>query len=257
MVDAMVHFESHDGTVIHYQDEGQGIPVVFVHGFAADTSITWGRPGILDAVAAKGYRVLSMDLRGHGRSSPGRNPALYTMERVVGDLVVLLDHAGLQRAHLVGYSLGSRVAMELSCRRPPRAASVVLAGIGAKSAAPKRIWGSEEIAAALEADKPAGVHSPRARAFRAFAESTGADRATLAAMQRALIDWPRPRPEEIAVPALVIAGVKDDLAGSPFELAARIPGAMAVEIRGNHMNAVLDPELPARICDHVETVEAL
>ncbi|MDA8392364.1 MAG: alpha/beta hydrolase [Actinomycetota bacterium] len=253
----MAHFESHDGTVSYYEDQGQGPPVVFVHGFAADTDITWGRPGILDAVADKGYRILSMDLRGHGRSSPGRNPAMYTMERVVGDLVVLLDQVGLRQAHLVGYSLGSRVVMELSCRRPSRATSVTLAGIGAKSAAPKRIWGSEEIATALETDKPTEVHSPRARAFRAFAESTGADRSTLAAMQRALIDWPRPRPEEIAVPALVIAGVKDDLAGSPFELAERIPAGKAVEIRGNHMNAVLDPELPSHICQHVEAVENL
>ena len=96
-----------------------------------------------------------------------------------------------------------------------------------------------------------------ARGFRAFADSTGADRYALAAIQRAATPIAKTRLDAINVPTMVIAGDRDDLAGSPQELADRIPGAIARVIKGTHLGAVADPAFPASIVEFVTTVASV
>jgi pimeloyl-ACP methyl ester carboxylesterase len=110
-----------------------------------------------------------------------------------------------------------------------------------------RAW-REEIAAGLLAEDARSITHPGARAFRRFAERTGADRRALAAIQQS----ERVRGisvEAIAVPTLVIVGDGDTLAGDPHELASKIPGAIAKVIKGDHLNAVFDPAFRNSIVD--------
>lgn len=121
-------FFDSDGTRIRYVVRGTGPPVVLVHGYATNVELNWAWTGILDSLAAR-YMVVAPDLRGHGASDKPHDPDAYGT-RFVEDLVRLLDHLGIQRAHFVGYSLGGAITLKLLATHPDRVSSAVLGGFG-------------------------------------------------------------------------------------------------------------------------------
>lgn len=121
------YFDS-NGVRIHYTDEGSGEPVVLIHGFAVNSDINWRWPGITEALA-KEFRVIAMDLRGHGLSGKPHGPEDYGVEGI-RDVVRLLDHLGLEKAHVAGYSLGGFVALRLAAMHPERLLTVAPMGAG-------------------------------------------------------------------------------------------------------------------------------
>ena len=247
-------FTSFDGTEIAYLDVGRGPVVLLSHGFAADHRLNWVAPGVVDALVASGRRVLAPDARGHGRSSKPHDPAAYGGDAMVRDVRALLDELTIDRVDVVGYSMGSLVSSRL-VPLEPRSRSLVLGGIGDRLGSEQRPANSEAIARALEADDPTAIADPGARAFRAFADATGADRQALAAIQRAPLGGPADL-GAIGVPTLVITGDADTLVGSPHGLAARIPGAVAKVISGDHLTAVGDPAFASSIVEFVDSVPA-
>ncbi|MGH9103299.1 MAG: alpha/beta fold hydrolase [Acidimicrobiales bacterium] len=246
--------EGPDGNEIVYDDRGEGPPVVLLHGFAASSLVNWRRPGVAAALAGSGYRVLTPDLRGHGRSGSPGDPAAYGAGAFAADLIAVLDHARLGAAVLGGYSLGARVAL-LAAAAEPRAAALVLAGVGESLLGGSDARGTDRIADAMEARRVGDIEDRSGRAFRAFADATHADLIALARIQRALPAWPAPDPAAVGVPALVIAGSEDSLAGDPGPLAKAIPGAVAATVPGNHMNAMLDPAFARRIAAFLDGLE--
>ena len=116
------------GVPIHYTDEGEGEAVVLIHGFAVNANLNWRLPGVTSALA-RDFRVISMDLRGHGRSAKPHDDTLYG-PAMVGDVIRLLDHLGIEQAHVVGYSLGGFVALKLASLAPERLLSVAVLGAG-------------------------------------------------------------------------------------------------------------------------------
>ena len=121
-------FDSH-GVQISYADRGQGVPVVLIHGFTGTYARHWEAPGVMQALETAGYRVVAMDCRGHGQSGKPADPAQYGME-MVGDVIRLLDHLKIERAHVVGYSMGGAIANQLLVRNPERLLTVTLLGAG-------------------------------------------------------------------------------------------------------------------------------
>ena len=233
----MPEFNTFDDLRLVYDDQGEGPPIVLLHGFAADSAINWVRPGITDAIVAAGRRVIALDARGHGRSAKPHDPEAYADDAMVRDVQALLDHLGLDAVDVVGYSMGSLTTLRL-LGVEPRVRAAVLGGVG--GAADMRPEMRQAVANALEAEQRDSVGNPAARSFRAFADSTGADRLALAAIQRARrastpVDF-----RTIRVPVLVVTGDRDELVGSPGDLAARIPGARAKVVSGNHLSAVND-----------------
>ena len=124
----MPFFDS-DGLKIHYEDRGSGDPAVLVHGFASNAKNNWGVTGWLDLLA-RDHRVVALDCRGHGQSDKPHERAAYTATSMEDDVIALIDHAGIGRALLMGYSMGGRIAMGLLVRYPERFRAVVLGGIG-------------------------------------------------------------------------------------------------------------------------------
>ena len=230
----------HDGTEIAYLDQGAGEPIVLVHGFASNKEVNWVLPSWVAALTGAGRRVIALDNRGHGGSSKLYDPAAYRMDLMAGDARALLDHLGLPRADVMGYSMGARIAAVLALTDPHRVRSAVLGGVGIRAVEAGGV--SESIADGLEAPTLADVTDPTARQFRAFAEQTRSDLRALAACLRGSRQiLSRAEVGHISVPVLVAAGSKDLIAGSPDELAAHIPGARALVIPGrDHMLAVGD-----------------
>jgi pimeloyl-ACP methyl ester carboxylesterase len=163
------------------------------------------------------------------------------------DVRALLDHLGLTRADVIGYSMGARITAFLALKHPDRVRAAVLGGLGIHLV--EGVGLPDSIAMALEAPSLSDVTDPTAYLFRAFAEQTKSDLHALAACIRGSRETlSRAEVGHIAVPLLVAVGSEDRIAGSPEELAALIPGAEALVIPGrDHMLAVGDRVLKAGV----------
>jgi pimeloyl-ACP methyl ester carboxylesterase len=117
-----------DGCKISYIDEGQGTPVVLIHGWHASAELNWGLPGLIGALS-KDYRVIAIDVRGHGRSDKPTDENEYGTN-LVDDVERLLDHLKIKKAHIVGYSMGGIITANFVVKHPERVISSVLGGMG-------------------------------------------------------------------------------------------------------------------------------
>ena len=117
-----------NGVPIHYTVDGEGPPVVLVHGFAVNSVLNWRLMGVIDALA-KGFQVIAMDCRGHGLSGKPHAPDQYGVE-MAEDVVRLMDHLQIEKAHLAGYSMGGAIALTLAVTHPKRFWSVAGCGSG-------------------------------------------------------------------------------------------------------------------------------
>jgi pimeloyl-ACP methyl ester carboxylesterase len=247
----MDHFNSFDELDLAYLDIGHGEPVVLLHGFAADHFSNWVATGVVDDLVRSGRRVLAPDARGHGASAKPHDPVAYANDAMTRDVQSLLDHVAIDDVDVVGYSMGAIVAGRLAPREA-RVRSLVLGGVGGEWGGEQRPLGTVPIAEALEIDDPSTIESPIAAAFRRFADSTGANRLALAAIHRSR-EGETTNVAAITVPTLVLVGDADQLAGSPEDLADRIPGATFRTLRGNHLSAVRDPEFSRSIVAFVNS----
>jgi pimeloyl-ACP methyl ester carboxylesterase len=231
---------AHDGVEIAFLDEGQGEPIVLVHGFASNKEVTWVGPGWVTTLTRAGRRVIALDNRGHGASTKLYDPADYHSALMAGDVRALIEHLGLERADVMGYSMGARNTAFLALSRPDRVRSAVLGGLGIRLV--EGVGLPDTIAEALEAPALAGVSDPTAYMFRAFAEQTKSDlRALAACLRGSRQTLSRAEVGRITMPVLVAVGSNDPIAGSPQELAALMPAAEALAIPGrDHMLAVGD-----------------
>jgi pimeloyl-ACP methyl ester carboxylesterase len=231
---------SHGPVEIDYLDEGEGDPVVLVHGFASTKEINWAFPGWITTLRRAGRRAVALDNRGHGQSTKLYRPEDYTIAAMASDVVALIDHLGFERADFIGYSMGARICAYLAVHEPEQVRAAVLAGVGLSLVGGRAL--GETIAAALEAPSLAAVTDATGRTFRTFAEQTRSDLRALAACIRGSGErLSRADAAAIRVPILIAAGTADDVAGPARPLAEIIPGAQLLDIPGrDHMRAVGD-----------------
>ncbi len=232
----MAYFDS-NGVRIHYEDQGSGAPVILVHGFASNAENNWGITGWYKTLTPH-YRVIALDCRGHGQSDKPHDAAAYSGTTMGDDVIRLMDHLGIKRALLMGYSMGGRISMGLLARHPERFRAVVLGGIGA-GAGVTETAARDTIVKALLAEDKSKIEAKQARLFRDFAELNHNDLRALAACMGS---GPQPvTANQFArndVPVLVVVGTRDDLIPKPEDLANMIPMARLLRLEGrDHLSA--------------------
>lgn len=243
---------SHDGFDIAFIDEGAGEPILLIHGFASNHFVNWISPGWVKTLRDAGYRVIALDNRGHGRSTKSHDPRDYTPDKMAQDAAALLDHLGIDRAHVMGYSMGARVAAFLALAHPERVATLIFGGLGIGMVEGVGAW--DTIADALLAENPETISDERGQMFRSFADQTKSDRLALAACIETSRELLTPeRIGRISQPALVAVGTKDDVAGAPEPLADMLPNGEAFAIeRRDHMLSVGDKTFKARALEFLK-----
>lgn len=118
-------FFNSNGIRIRFVDVGRGQPVILVHGFSVNLDSNWRNPRMIETLASD-FRVVALDCRGHGQSDKPHDAAKYGLQ-MIEDLVRLMDHLQLPKAHFVGYSMGAQIVSKILTTHPNRAESAVLA----------------------------------------------------------------------------------------------------------------------------------
>jgi pimeloyl-ACP methyl ester carboxylesterase len=250
----MASFIVSDGVEIAFDDIGprEGRAALLVHGFTSNRNEAWKGTGWYAAFERRGQRMVALDQRGHGESDKPHDLAAYGRDRLVADVVELMDHLGLKDVDLIGYSLGARVSLKLALEHPQRVWNLVLGGVGERVFEPSRT--GDFMAAAMEAEDPETIAEPLLKSFRQFADEQGEDRLALAACIRAPSE--RLDPDSLLalnMPVLVVAGARDMLAGDPQGLADYIRGARSVTLPGcDHFNAIPHALLKAAVFDFLD-----
>jgi pimeloyl-ACP methyl ester carboxylesterase len=247
---------SSNSVEIAYEEAGEGDAILLIHGFASNSRVNWWDTGWVKFLAASDFRVVTIDNRGHGESQALYDPNDYSAPIMAEDAYRLLDHLGISKAHVMGYSMGARITAFLTLNHAERVRTAVLAGLAANMI--QGFDNSEQIAQALEAPTSSEIADPAARAFRVFAEQTRSDRKALAACMRS--SRQKITMEElghISVPVLVVAGEIDDISGPIGPLVTAIPGAKGVTLpHRNHMNAVGDKLYKAAVLEFLRSKAA-
>lgn len=246
---ALSYVRAPDGVRLAYNVTGEGKPALLIHGFASSRVQNWGSTGWIDRLAGEGYRVVSFDCRGHGHSDKPHDPESYG-RHMAEDILTVMHASGFAAAHVMGYSMGAMLTIDLVMRHPERVLKAVIAGLGANYFDEQQDW-RDKVASALLTDDPSLIADNEARKFRIFGGQKGKDRLALAACMRS----PRSKytPEDLKAcqrPVLVVAGETDMLVGSPFGLAQAFGDGRGVVLPNkDHMTAVGDPGYKRAVLD--------
>jgi pimeloyl-ACP methyl ester carboxylesterase len=236
--------------------QGQGRPILLLHGFAPDAEADWVETGWFGVLARAGYDVVAPDLRGHGHSVKSRDPADYRLDTFATDVEALREHCwGPRGIDLIGYSMGAHVAMALALATSARVKSLVLGGMGDRIA--ETVGLAPEFADALDEtdQEKLGAYPPYAVRFRQHAATrTSNDMPALAACLRGQSDhFDLTQLATLTAATLVITGAQDKLTGSPYPVAARLAaGTGATVPNANHASALASREFRERVLLHLQ-----
>lgn len=255
------HFFDSGGVEIRYLDQGEGEPVVLIHGFTATAESNWGAGGLLESLSGQ-YRVLAIDNRGHGKSGKPHGVKHYGAE-MVKDVLRLLDHLDIEKAHVAGYSMGGFMTLNLIATAPERVASAVLGGAGWS---PPGEGGELRtlLADSLEQGKGIGplidFLTPEGQPRMTQEQKDGInamltannDTMALASVIRAMggLDVSEAQVKDIQVPTLAIIGANDPLKSGVDALKLVLPSLEVVVVEGaDHMTAFGRPEFRQALLD--------
>jgi pimeloyl-ACP methyl ester carboxylesterase len=216
-----------NGVKIRYFVHGEGEPVVLIHGLFASAWLNWELPGITTAIA-KDHQVIALDLPAYGGSDKPEKPEAYGPQ-LAEDVVLLLDHLNIKKAHFVGYSLGGMITMKLLTLHPERVLSATVGGMG---------W-------VQEGGRNLGLRERMGRPPNGPMEMLINSMGKLGITEDAL--------KAIKPPVTVVIGDKDPVKGTVGPLRRVRPDWPVVEIKdAGHMNCVLKKDFTDAIVKWLE-----
>lgn len=237
------NFTASDGVRIHYLESGSGSPVVLVHGYTGSAEGNWFINGVADALAKK-HRVVAIDCRGHGRSEKPHDPEKYGPQ-MARDVLEMMDHLNIPKAHVHGYSMGGFIVTQLLAMAPERFITASYGGSGVPEADEKY---KEQVPADVQ-----GVDPQEAEASKTLSGSPLRDEEALRAVrqypwkpgERATIDLTK-----IAIPVLAINGEFDRPNAKTHRMKRELGDFRAVVLPGkSHLTAIMKGYIPQLYID--------
>jgi pimeloyl-ACP methyl ester carboxylesterase len=260
-------FFNSNGVQIRYIEEGTGEPIVLVHGYTGNLDLSWMDTGVFQNLA-KDHHVIALDNRGHGKSGKPHDPKAYGTE-MSEDIVRLMDHLNIRRAHIIGYSLGGRIVSKLVTMHPDRFLTAILGGNGLNTAADEPDAEAVKVEAAETArgdfhslivrtaatDQP----PPSDEAIRAMSRQTverGNDPLALAAFVRTRrsLTVTKEQMAAVRVPVLAVVGSLDPNLAKVNRLKIALPSLKVVVIQGAVHSSAKPPLGAARRPEFVNAV---
>jgi len=245
------YFTARDGVKIHYLEAGKktgpGAPVVLIHGYTGTALGNWFTNGIADALVDKHW-VIAIDCRGHGKSDKPHDPAKYGPQ-MAHDVVELMDHLKIEKAHIGGYSMGGMITGQLLASNPDRFITATFGGSGVPEV--EQEWKDK-----VPADKP-GPDPKEAEASKKLRGIPDRDDEALAAVRK--YPW---KPEQrgkvdltkIKFPVLAINGEFDRPNAKTQRMQRELVNFKSVVLPGkSHLTAIMPGYIPK---EYIETVAA-
>jgi len=223
------YFTAQDGTRIYYEVQGTGTPVILVHGFM-NTGNNWKHTVLYDTLLKSGYKVITLDMRGNGRSDKPHTDTAYANDAEAKDIMQLAGLLNLASYKVVGYSRGSIITARLLVL-DKRITRAVIGGMGEQFTNPE--WPRRiQFYHALAVDTVAALHD-----MVSNAKKNGLDVQALAYQQKEQPSTSAAELAKVHIPVAVICGDKDSANGNGATLAAMIPGARFMTVPGEHNTA--------------------
>ena len=238
-------FSSFDGIKIAYTDQGDGDPVILLHGFISSGN-SWDKAILKKTLLEKGYRVIVPDLRGNGKSDKPHDPKAYANDAEVKDLIKLADHLKLESYTAIGYSRGSIVLAKLLAQEL-RIKKAVIGGMGLDFTNPewdRRIMFAE----AFGGEAPLNDIT---RGAVEYAKSIGADLKVLSLLQHHQPVTSIDALKQIPTKVLVLAGDQDKDNGEPADLQSHLTNSQLKIIPGDHNNTYKGADFSAAVLDFI------
>lgn len=249
------YFDS-NGVKIHYTDEGKGEPVILVHGFATQADVNWRMSGITDELC-NSHRVIMLDNRGAGLSGKPYDSDAYGEEMCL-DVIRLMDHLNIEKAHLAGYSLGGFIALKLAAMHQERFYDVAAMGAGWEKPDNSKILDQMKTMARNlregkaigppggEIDdgrkKPSFMHSMWAKIMTGWFNDKMALAATLEGAHE--LGLSQQELENISIPVLTVVGAEDPLSIGVENMKGKLEKHRVIYVQGaDHIETVRTDEL--------------
>jgi pimeloyl-ACP methyl ester carboxylesterase len=240
------HFEASDGIKLAVHEMGVGRPLILLHGYFSDAETNWIKFGHAALLAEAGFRVIMPDLRAHGHSDKPHDTVHYPKDILADDQFALIEHLGLTDFDLGGYSLGGRTVARMLARGcAPRRA--VISGMGLQGL----IDTGSRAGHFRNVLENIGQHQRGSPEFmaEAFLKTSGGDPLALLRILDSFVDTPLEAIKGFDLPIAVICGEDDQDNGSASALAEALPQGTLISVPGNHMSAVVKPDLGIAISD--------
>jgi len=232
-------FASFDGVKIYYEVKGNGKPVVLVHGFVVNGE-SWKKSALYNDLLNRGYKVITMDLRGNGKSDKPHDPASYANDAEAKDIMGLLTMLGIKQYDVVGYSRGSIITARLLVL-DKRISKAVMGGIGidfTNPEWPRRIMFYKALS---------GEPTKELEGLVKRVQELGLDQQALACMQKEQPSTSKQELNAVKQPVLIICGDKDSDNGSSLELVKIIPNGVHENVPGDHGSASVTKEFSEKV----------
>jgi pimeloyl-ACP methyl ester carboxylesterase len=255
-----------DGVEIYYTVQGEGEPLVLIHGFTASAAANFGISGVLRGMADD-FQVIALDCRGHGKSGKPHDPNQYG-EQMVQDVINLLDHLNIKKANILGYSMGGFITTKLILEHPDRVLKAVPCGSGwsldlddAGVDVPLQIAESLEsgkgITPLIEALTPEGMPKPSPEMMATMNKAIlgSNDPLALAAVMRGMheLNVTEAQLRGNTIPTLMLVGDIDPMRKSTDTMQGVMAHLTIIPIaNANHMTAFMKPEFLTQARDFLK-----
>ncbi len=238
--DSLLYFNSFDGTRIHYEVKGNGDAVILVHGFIADGE-SWKKSSLYQDLIAKGYQVVTLDMRGNGKSDKPHNEEAYQHDAEAKDIIALASVLKLKIYKAVGYSRGAIITARVLVL-DSRLTHAVLGGMGDNFTNPD--WPRRIMFYKALMDESV----PELEGMVKYVKSSSwLDQRALAMLQKHQPSTSKAELGKVKKPVLVICGDRDEDNGSSESLSKLIGNASYIRVPGDHNTASKTSEFSAAI----------